>query len=176
MTFYPLNLWFHLTWSSSPSAERQDESCASIRCCRCSVALSSDAQRFSGCCCRIGGFGVWGTTRCRRVIPCRSISSGKASRLASTQPTRDQMANLSSSKVGRKRRGQTFAFFLSLFNINTSQLLPGTRTAVSWVQIYIYIHRRTVKLVHQLIIVCHFRGIIKNIYIWLNSVQTVCKL
>ncbi len=66
-------------------------------------------------CCRIAGFGVWGTTRCRRVIPCRLISSGRACRLASTPPTRDQMENLSSSKVRGEMLpwAQTFAFLWS---------------------------------------------------------------
>ena len=63
--------------------------------------------------CRTGGSGVWGTTRCRRVTPCRSISSGRACHLASTPPTRDLTANLSSSKVRRKNQEHVYKHFPS---------------------------------------------------------------
>ncbi|KAI4795062.1 hypothetical protein KUCAC02_031666, partial [Chaenocephalus aceratus] len=49
-------------------------------------------------CSRTAGSGACGTTRCRRATRCRSISSGRACRLASTPPTRDQTGSSSSSK------------------------------------------------------------------------------
>lgn len=96
-------------------------SCRSKCCCLFSKTDSKMPSLICDSCSRTAGFGVCGTTKCRRAIQCRSISSGKACRLASMLPMKDLMANLFSSKVRGNTQIQVLVFPLSTIKYCISQ-------------------------------------------------------